>query len=90
MTRAGDWSAGTVTVALGDVVVPDVPLATLVTSPASRSACVVVSEPVQVRLAPGTRPPTGRAGQSTDAMRSSVTPSGSVSVVLPVLVSSYV
>ena len=83
---AGSCVAVTVTVSGADgVPVPTCAVAMLVTVPASRSAWVTVSVPVQVRLAFGTRPPAGSAGQTTLSIRSSDTVTGSVRVTFPVL-----
>ena len=58
------------------------------TTPASTSACVVTSVPVQVIEALGSKPPAGNAGHVTVAIRESETEIGSVKVTLPVLVTS--
>ena len=52
----GVRTAGVVWLSVGDVVAPDFAEAVLTTEPASKSACTVVYEPVQVMNAPGTRP----------------------------------
>jgi len=74
---------------VGDVVVPVLAEAVLVTLPASTSACVVVYEPVQVIEAPGTRPPDGSAGHDTEAILLSDTVTADVKVVLPEFVTLY-
>ena len=78
----------TVSDTVGEVVPGTLADAVLVTEPASRSAWVTVSRPVQVRVAPGARPAAGTAGQETDAMRLSETLTASVRVTLPAFVTS--
>jgi hypothetical protein len=90
IVSAGAREDGNVWLTVGDVVVPDVADATFVTPPASISACVVVYDAVQVRLAPGANPPAGSAGHVTDAILLSVTVTGCVIVVLPVFVTTNV
>lgn len=68
---------------VGDVVVPLVAEAVLVTPPASRSACVVVYDPVQVIDAPAMRTPPGRAGQDTEAILLSLTEIGETIDTVP-------
>ena len=101
MDRPGVCAAFTVSVCSGDVAVTSVgppgvsgttgcvtlAVARLVTLPASRSACVTVSEAVQVKVLPGASPPCGKAGHVTDT-RSSVMVIASVRVTLPAFVTT--
>src|SRR6476646_10806655 len=80
---AGPWLAVTVSLSVSEVTVGNgvieslaVPVATLVTEPASMSACVIVCEAVQVMNAPGARGD-GVCGHVTVAL-SSVTAYGAV------------
>ena len=86
MASAGVCVPVTVSDTSAEVVAPDVALARLVTCPASTSAWITTYVAEQVSVAFGARPPAGRAGQDTEAILSSLTLTGSVSVTLPVLV----
>ncbi len=86
IVSAGFRVAVTVTVSVGEVVVPSLALAMFVTVPASMSACVTVYVAVHVIDCVGARPPAGSAGQVTVAIRSSLTVMAAVIVVLPLLV----
>ena len=80
IVRALVWTAVTVAVVVGDVVVPFEALAVLVTDPASRSAWVIVYEAMQVIEANGAR--VAVAGQLVVALLSA-TENGPFSVTLP-------
>ena len=83
--NAGFRSAFTVSESSLESMLSTVALAVFVTEPASRSACVIVYEAVQVTEAPGARSPDGHV---TVAL-SSLTDAGPASVTLPVFVTSY-
>src|SRR5947207_2386417 len=82
--RSGRCTAGTVTVSVGEVIGPDVALATLVTEPLSRSAWGTAWAAWQVSDALGAR--LAAAGQVTVVL-SSLTVNGPFTVTLPLLVS---
>ena len=79
-------SAVTVTLTVGDVFVPDLDAAVLITLPASRSACVTAYEPEQLSVPPGAKPPTGSAAHVTLGILLSAIVIADFSVVLPELV----
>src|SRR3954454_12462265 len=85
MLSAGFCSAVTVLVSWLLVTPFADAVATFVTDPKSRSACVIVDVALQVVNPPGAKPP---AGQVTVAL-SSNTVTGPASVTLPVLVTLY-
>ena len=68
---------------VGDVVVPLVADAVLVTPSASKSACVVVYDPVHVSDAPAMRTPPGSAGHDTEAILLSLTEIGETIDTVP-------
>ena len=74
----------TVSVSVGEVVVPFLAEATLVTEPESRSAWVIVYDAVHVIDAPGAR--LAVAGQDSSVALSSLTVNGPDNVTLPELV----
>src|SRR5450830_691769 len=82
IVSAGDWTAVTVSVSVGEVTVPFVAEATFVREPASSSAWVIVKVAVQVIEAPGAR--LAVAGQVTVAL-SSLTVNGPARVTFPLL-----
>ena len=82
--NAGDWTAVTVAVSVGEVVVPFVAEAMLVTEPESRSAWVIVYDAVQVIDPPGAR--LAVAGHDSSVALSSLTVNGPDNVTLPELV----
>ncbi len=84
IVNAGDCTAVTVSVSVGEVTVPLVAEATLVTEPASRSAWVIVYDAVQVIDAPGAR--LAVAGHDSSVALSSLTVNGPDNVTLPELV----
>ena len=83
IVKARVWTANTVRLTVGEVVVPFVALAALVTDPSSRSARVIEYDAVQVIEARGAS--VAVAGQLVVAL-SSATLNGPASVTLPVFV----
>jgi hypothetical protein len=84
IVRAGSWAAVTVSLSDGEVVVPFVALAMLVTAPASRSAWLIVYVAVQLTEASGAS--VAVAGHDSSVDLSSETEKGPSSVTLPVFV----
>ena len=83
IAKARTWTAITVRLTVGEVVVPLLALAVLVSEPASRSAWVIVYEAAQVIEASGAS--VAVRGQVAVAL-SSATVNGPASVTLPVFV----
>jgi hypothetical protein len=77
---------GMVSETCGEVTLPSVAVARLVTSNNATSFPSTTYDPSQVMLWVGSNPPGGNGGQTTEAMRLSVTVIGSTIVVLPELV----